>query len=330
MSATSLLIGDIQSKLTSSVGITFIILGTIGNVLNIVLFRRRALWTLSPSIPYLLAASVANIIIIYPFAILRVLIGFNITPTYFSSPVCRLQIYLYYVPTSLSSWFMVGCCADRFYSSSRSAVVRRYSCMLMTRRIIIVTTTIIVVVYFQTLDCFEANQFYKSLPCNTLNDVCSVIDIVYYFIFQTVGPPVFMLIFGIGTFIHIRQGRHIQQRQMNMVVVNSTTAISTVTTKMRPNNQTILPLLFTQITIYILCSIPLLAIKIYLLISVSVVKNDVRRSAETLSLSMLIWFSLVDKIFSFYIYTLTSKYFRQEFIKLMTKYRRQRRVAPQN
>ena len=77
MAATLLLINDIKNKLVSSAGITFIILGTVGNVLNIILFKRRTLWTLSPGIPYLLAASFAIIVTIYPFVILRTLTGFT-------------------------------------------------------------------------------------------------------------------------------------------------------------------------------------------------------------------------------------------------------------
>ena len=42
-------------------------------------------------------------------------------------------------------------------------------------------------------------------------------------------------------------------------------------------------------------------------------------SIESFLLNVSLWFSIVDKIFSFYIYTLSSKYFRHELVKLFKK-----------
>ena len=330
MSSTSILLNDVKNKLNASVGITLIVFGTVGNVLNIILFRQRALWTLSPSIPFLLTAAIANIVSIYSIVILRTLIGFNFTPTYFSSPVCKLQVYMLYTPYCLSSWYMVGCCADRFLSSSRNASVRRYSSMRTTGRIMLVVTIIIISAYSQVLYCYEANQFTKPAPCYMRNTVCNVVDIVYYFVFQSTGPPVLMLIFGIGTFIHIRQGRHAQQPPSHIVSENASATVRVGQTKTKSNDRSILPLLFTQVTVYVICSIPLFASKVYSVVPQPIFKSDVRLAAENLILNISIWLSLVDKIFSFYIYTLTSKHFRHEFIKFITKCRRQHRIAPEN
>jgi hypothetical protein len=64
-------------------------------------------------------------------------------------------------------------------------------------------TIIILLVDSQLLYCFEANQFNQPSSCYA-------IGIIYYFIFQAIGPPVLMLLFAIGTFIHIRQGQQVQ------------------------------------------------------------------------------------------------------------------------
>jgi len=330
MSSTALLIISIRNDLLSSVGITFIILGTVGNLLNIILFKKRALWTLSPCIPFLLAASIANMIGIYSVVMLRMLIGFKITPTFYSSVACKLQLYLYYTTFCISSWLMVACCVDRFFSSSRSAMIRNYSNMRMTSRIIGAIVIIILLVDSQALYCYEANQFSKLAPCFPKNDVCNALDIILYFIFQATGPPVFMLIFGIGTFIHIRQGRKIRQQSTNTGEIG-TRKISSITKRnTRRNGQEILYMLTIQITLYLIFTMPFFAIKIYSIIPFSTNRSDVQSSVLSLLLNIATLFSFTDKIFSFYIYTLSSKYYRQELIKLFTRCWPQRRIAPQN
>jgi hypothetical protein len=330
MSSTALLIVDIRNKLAVSIGITFIFFGTVGNLLNIILFRKRALRTLSPCIPFLLAASIANLIDIYSVIMLRMLIGFKITPTFYSSVVCKLQLYLYYTTYCISSWLMVACCADRFFSSSRSANVRSYSNIRWTSRIILAIIIILLILYSEVFYCYEANQFNKPAPCFPQNDACNAVDIVFYFIFQAIGPPVFMLIFGIGTFIHIRQGRQIRQQPTSAAETGTRTISSILTRKTRRNGEEILSMLTIQVILYLICSMPFFATKIYSIIPLSINKSALRLSVENLIVNITVFISFIDKIFSFYIYTLSSKYYRQELIKLVTRCWPKRRNVPQN
>jgi hypothetical protein len=318
---------DIRNQFLSSSGIMYIIIGTVGNLFNIILFKQHHLQTLSPCITFLLAASVVNLVDIYSCILLRTLIGFNITPVFYLSSVSKLQIYLYYTSFCLSSWYMVGCCADRFFASSRCAVVRRYSSIRTARRIVLAITITLLLLYSPTLYCYDANQFQAPAPCYLQNSACEIIDITYNFIFQSIGPPVCMLIFGIGTFIHIRQGRNVRQDIMNMATVNR---IPAKHRKMTRNNRSILSMLIVQVALCIICSLPLLALKIYSNIPSSIIKSDVRLAVENLILHVAVALSFVDKIFSFYIYTLSSDYFRGELVKLFPQWCRPRRIEPQN
>ncbi len=329
-SALLFLINDIKNDLLLSLGITYIVLGTVGNLLNIILFRKRVLWKLSPCIPFLLVASVANMIDIYSAIMLRMLIGFQITPAYYSPIICKLQYYLYYTSYCISSWCMVACCADRFISSSHSAAVRRYSSMRMSGRIILGIILFTLLVYLQTLFCYEANQFNKPTPCFVQTAVCSVVDIVLYFIFQAIGPPLLMFIFGIGTFIHIHQRRSIAQISASTTETAVRTNTSVPTRNTERNGREILRMLTIQVVLYIVFCMPLLALKIYFILPLSIVKSTVRISVENLIFNAALLISFIDKSFSFYIYTLASKYYRQELIKLMTRCWSQRRVVPQN
>ncbi|CAF1275204.1 unnamed protein product [Adineta ricciae] len=324
MSTTSLLINDIRNKLLIAIGIIFIFLGTVGNILNIILFKRRSMWTLSPSIPLLLIASICNLITIYPYLLLRTFLGFNLPLVYTSSILCKMHVYCYYISIVTSTWLMVACCADRFFSSSRHVKIRAYSNMKTTRRITMIAFLVIPCVYIPTLYCYEINQFTKPVPCYQQNSECGLADIVNYFVFQSVGPPIFMLIFTIGTIMHIRQGHQVGPDIPLSAVTNPSTTIHKNTRINRKTNRANTRLLYAQVIVYLLCSIPLFTMKLYALIPLSIVKSDVRISVEALLLNVALWFSLVDKIFSFYIYTLSSRHFRQELMKLFRKNIQQR------
>jgi hypothetical protein len=287
----------------------------VGNLLNIILFRKRALWALSPCIPFLFAASIANMIDIYSFVLFGTLTGFQISPILYSPVVCKLQIYLFYTSYCISSWLMVACCADRFFSSSHSTIIRSYSNIQMTNRIIFVITIVNLLVYSQVLYCYEANQANTTGVCYTQNSVCNALDIIYYFIFQAIRPSVFMFIFGIGTFIHIRQGRVVRQALINRTEMVRVTTIM----YMRRSGREILRILTIQVILYLVCSMPFLIVKIYSNIPLSTVKSALQHSIEKLILNIALLLSLIDKIFSFYIYTLSSKYYRQELTKLVTQ-----------
>lgn len=315
MSTEAFIIDTIKNKLLSLFGILFIVVGTIGGILNIILFLQRSLWTLSPCIPFLLATSVSNIITLCSFLVMRTMFGFGITFINNSSIGCKLQFFLFYTSFTLSSWFMVCCCADRFFSSSRNVVWRRLSSMRSTRRQIITIVIVTLLICSQVFYCFEANQINTPGPCFTQNKVCSYIDTTFTFIFQSIGPPVFMLAFGIGTLIHIRSERHIQ----TVATVSTSRTTHRIGLVRQKRDRAILLMLIIQILLYTICSLPAAALKIYSIIPITIVKTDVRRSAENLLLNMATILILVDKTFSFYIYTLSSSYFRKEFIALIKR-----------
>jgi hypothetical protein len=331
MSSTVLLLEDVKNKMLISFGIIFIVLGTMGNTFNIILFGKRSLWTVSPCVAFLMADSIVDMINTYIFLLFQMLIGFNITPDYYSSVFCKIKVYLYYSSSSLSNWFMAACCLDRFLSSSTNVNIRSYSSMRIATRTIPAIVTVVLVAHLPFLYCYEANQFTQFAPCYMTNAACTVFDTTCYFIFQGITPSMFMLAFGIGTFIHIHQGRKVRQEPLSrggiQIGMDLTTNTARNATK---NGREILLMLAIQVTLCFICLTPLLAMKIYSNIPVLSVKSDVRIAIENLFLNISILFSFVDKMFSFYIYTLSSKFYRKELIKLIKRCLPQRQVAPQN
>ena len=59
---------------------------------------------------------------------------------------CKIRTCLTYASLSLSIWFVIGACVDRWTSSCRNVRIRSYSCVKMTKRAIILITLIVSIV----------------------------------------------------------------------------------------------------------------------------------------------------------------------------------------
>jgi hypothetical protein len=187
------------------------VVGGIGTILNLILFTRRALWSLSPCIPYFFASSIAAIPVVCVTVLSRIGTGLHITPFYYISILCKLQVYISDVSTSLIIWFMVGPCWDRYLSSSRNALIRRMSSMRNTRRTIFVITFSISIVYAQIFYCFEGGLTSAVAPCSPKNAPCSVIDTTLLFFIQFITPSLFIFYFVISILFSIRHLKHHSQ-----------------------------------------------------------------------------------------------------------------------
>ena len=315
-------IDRLKNNLLASLGITYMVIGTIGTFFNLLLFTRPAFRLLSPCIPYFLASSVSTIPILYSALLSRVSIGFRFTPFYYSQALCKLQIYVSYTSVTLSIWFIVACCWDRSISSSRNVHTRQMSNMRTTRRVIMAIVVIISLTYAEVFYCFQANLVSAPAACSPFNSVCSFIDTCLVFILQLFLPTILLTVSGIKTFLNINKSFRRTRVGVVTITYNGTGAnISPIRTTNNsnntPHNQHILPMLFMQITLLILCTLPYSAFKLYATLTLSINKTNLRRSIENLIFNMTILNYYMDKIFAFYIYTMTSRYFRQLLKRLI-------------
>ncbi|CAF4119559.1 unnamed protein product [Rotaria sp. Silwood2] len=126
----------IQNELTRGISLTLLIAGTIGNVLNCILFTRRSLRH-NPCSIYFFATSVANIIALYFSCLTRLLMTFGTNTTSSQGSIyCRFRTFFTFMPLTASTWFIVAACADRYASSSSSVRIRSFSQVKFSQRII--------------------------------------------------------------------------------------------------------------------------------------------------------------------------------------------------
>ncbi|CAF4442963.1 unnamed protein product [Rotaria sp. Silwood2] len=320
----SIQIDKIKNHILSSWGITYLVFGSIGTLLNLCVFTRRVHWSFSPCIPYLFASALATIPLMYVSILSRIGIGFQITPFYYIAILCKFQVYISNVSVSLVIWFMIGSCWDRYLSSSRNALTRRMSSLRNTRRTVLLITFFISVAYAQIFYCFEGNLTMAAAPCSPKNTQCSFIDTSLLFFIQFLTPPLMIFYFGINIYLNVRQLKH--QRQILNISISQTTQ----TRNNQRTDRILLRMVFIQVTLLLMCSLPVFAFRLYTTLTLTTTKSVVRRSVENLIFNVTLMIYYFEKICSFYIYTITSHHFRKILWQLITTIRSANIIAPGN
>ncbi|CAF1454182.1 unnamed protein product [Rotaria sp. Silwood1] len=320
----SIQIDAIKNHILSSWGISYLVFGSIGTLLNLCVFTRRAHWSFSPCIPYLFASALATIPLMYVSILSRIGIGFQITPFYYIAILCKFQVYISNVSVSLVIWFTIGSCWDRYLSSSRNALTRRMSSLRNTRRTVLVITLCISFAYAQIFYCFEGGLTMAAAPCSAKNAPCSVIDTSLLFLIQFLTPPLMIFYFGINIYLNVHQLKH--QRQI--------LSISTTQTIQTRNNQRtdriLLRMVLIQVILLFMCSLPVFAFRLYTTLTLTTAKSSVRRSVENLIFNATLMIYYFEKVCSFYIYTITSRHFRQILWQFITTIRCGHIIAAEN
>lgn len=282
------------------ISIAFIVIGTIGNVLNVFIFKRPALRK-SPCTLYLLAASVDNLLVIYTALITRLLAnGFGIDVATFSSMTCRLRYYLSYIFLALSPYLFILACFDRYCLSSPLASDRLRSNHRFAKRSILSATLLACLLYSHMVIFYDLEDTPLGLACNCQSGIYEYFYRYFYLFVYCLGPPLIMTYFCILTSTNIH---HHSQR------------IKPSLSKSRENqyrrlDRQLIRMLICQVLTHLICSLPYAILNMLPLF--------LETNLLILFLQQIFILPLyVTYITSFYIFTLSSRLYRQELCKLL-------------
>ncbi|UJR21669.1 hypothetical protein I4U23_024746 [Adineta vaga] len=295
----------INEQLIRYIQPVIIILGTIGALLNQLLFYSRKQLRSTSCALYFRVMAANDLLVIWCVILTQWLdVVFDINPANQYEWYCKLFSYLTYVFYSLSPYFLVLVCFDRLCTSSTNARLRKISTIHIASFIIPVIIIIICLAYLHVLVWFK-------LIVIPSDQVCKITDLTYnnflaIFLLCMIcfTPPILMIIFCSITFILLRQQRH------RIMPVNQS--------RLRHRDNQLLKMLFIYVTWNIICTVPFATT--YLI----VIRNQDRLS-PTLDFLFQIFHFLIHLIYatSFYIYTLGTPFYRAELFSLFkTIYRR--------
>ncbi len=118
---------SVQTYLCRFVGPIFLFMGTVGCIVNLIIFTQKTLRR-SPCSIYFIAYNIANFLYIYCVLLfLIVSLGYNIDPSIHSLVFCRLRLYSGLLFHCLSQFYLILASIDRMLVTSRNALTRRRS-----------------------------------------------------------------------------------------------------------------------------------------------------------------------------------------------------------
>ncbi|CAF1144872.1 unnamed protein product [Didymodactylos carnosus] len=294
----------------------FLFFGTIGNLLTVIVFSRKTLRG-NPCVVYLLATTIPCTLALYFAYIVKIsqYLGFDLTTI---SAFCKMRTYMIDPSQFTSSWFMVLACIDRYASSSEHVRVRNFSRLSVAYRLILVITLIGCCIYTYIFQCYDSHVPNSPIVCyirtNTIFP-CYIFDsVIFLTLFSTI-PPVCMTVFGVLTFLNIRKMRYRQTGPLPSVV----TGVNRPKTRMQQLDMKLVTMLFAQVLMLILSTMPLSIYKVYSTFTVNFIKSDMRRAIENLLFQMALTLSNLNNVTIFYLYLLSGSVFRKELMQLFSR-----------
>ncbi|CAF0726124.1 unnamed protein product [Adineta steineri] len=283
--------------------------GIIGHTLSIYVFTRPVLRS-NPCSRYFLASTISGCFVVLINMPLRLLqLGYNINIFTNSIVVCKIVSLLLLWAKAQNAWFTALACADRFLCSSASTTLRGFSSLRVTYRTIPLAVLIVGLTYIHVPIYYQINT--RQQTCVPIPGIYQTFFGVWGLVVFSLGPPIAMLYFGLGTVKNIR-------RSIGRTAPNSIQTQTQIQQqrRRRATDRQLIQMMFAQCTVFILtASLPSVQY-IYASVRANVTVDALQSAKDSLFSNTCGFLSLTVACMSFYFFTLSSKLFRNELIKL--------------
>ncbi|CAF1087284.1 unnamed protein product [Adineta steineri] len=314
------------------VPIPLLFFGVIGNILNMFVFTRHTFRN-NICVIYFLASTVADSFSLGIGLLTRLLTGFNVDPTQFSSGFCKMRFFITYYSAYSGAWFISLACIERYLCSSANVNKRQF---VTTKRAYISIIIILItgfVAFGEQFYCININQQLLGAPqsCYQLkrNIACQIADSLMQFLLEILIPAILMTIFGSLVIRNVRRKccRINPIRQENIctpaVPLSATSSLNAqqqqpplMQRRAQKRDGQLLVLLVIQVAAFIICSWPVNMYKFYSVATVYNTKSNFRQAIENTAFNVAVQAYFLNNAIKFYIYTLCGPIFRKELAKL--------------
>ncbi|CAF1018777.1 unnamed protein product [Didymodactylos carnosus] len=273
------------------------------------IFTRKSLRT-NPTSTYLLASTFPNCIALLAVSP-RIVDSYAIYPTQLGL-YCKLRIFFSFSSLTLTSWFIVLACVDRYVASSKDVQIRSFSSVKIAKRAIILMTILICSLFSPMFYCIEGSLVLGIFNCIGTTPTCQRFNTFTTLISLALLPPLLMLIFGLLTVRNVRLvGRQTVPLPTTTVAVSSRT---------KNRDRQLMIMLLAQVASATMFILPFSIQRFYTVLTASVVKSDERKDLENFLYNFSNLLQFVNNTTSFYLFTLTGTIFRQELKRLVFYY----------
>jgi hypothetical protein len=287
---------------------TYLVLGNIGNLVNIAIFCQKEHRKNSCSLS-LLTASFVNIFIIN-YGIIPTLYSLDyLDPELYSVVFCKLRLYFLHSALMISRSLVVLACIDRFALSSSSPRVRSFCQPKVTLPVIfcIFIAWPLIALHIPILLTIQSGR------CGTFG-IYSLIYSSYSFLVAGLLPPALMVFFG---FKAMRNLHAIHSR----IQPNNNNDNNNFRIKRR--DYSLMVMLMWEVIVYLFSTIPYPVQTLDLAVTSNMMKSTLRLQIESFITFMAYSFLIyINSAAPFYIYVTTCRTFRHECKRLIIRIER--------
>jgi hypothetical protein len=312
------------------------LVGLIGSLLNVFTFLQKQLRT-NPCSNYFLSASTIEFCIVNTFILVQVIYSFNEPLSIYiitTNAWCKMGNYLLFVLPCLASTYIILATIDRFYTSSSHQKFRKMSQLKVSRILILLTFLL------WALFSLHIPIWYKSIretptspmQCSSQLNVPTffiIVDGFFFALFNGAIIPLFLSIFGFLIYHNVRMSRRRTGAQNNATGNRTAITLNTRTIALNQMNQHLIVMLLVQVSLTVIFNIPYIVIYLY---GIYYVVPSVSWSLLLYTIFSYIarWFWFMNYCTTFYLNTLSSRFFRSILKKqLISLIRRLRpRIVP--
>lgn len=296
------------------VPLILLIIGTFGHTWNLLILSKKA-QRRNPTALCFLATTIANIIALYFGMFIRYLQDVSNIDLIDNYPIiCKLRSFVVYLFISLSNWYIVLAVIDRYLISSSENDQRRLSSMKNAY------VSIGFITIFLTVAYCHIPLFYNihSSTCTALPGSYRLFNDIQTLIQFSLLPPLLMLFFGLLTLRNIRL-THRRVANLNSI-------------RLRQRDIQLSKMLFLQVIITIVCSLPLIVTQLMSTMTTTMVKSPLRLTIELFASQVSRHLAFLNCSISFYLYTLSGSQFRLEIQQMVNRFLTvlQHRTIPTN
>jgi hypothetical protein len=319
-------LNNVITQINRYFGIFIFLFGVVGNTANIFILSQPPLRS-NPCTWLFLVASIANFIAILAGLDSRFLSTWGADLTNTNQFLCKLRAFLLFNGITVGAWLITLATIDRWLSSNINVNRRQQGTLKNAQRGAILIVILSIIIETQQIYCFEANLTNTPLKCYTETVLCGIISDLFFALYTILFPLIVMLIFGLMTISNVRKA-HSRLRPVTMTMNgrnghNSATVSIAHSTQRKKADRHLLIMLFIQVLLILVLTLPVGIYKLYSTITRNVHKSTLQNTIENFIFNILLLFLYASCGMPFYIYTLSGgRVFRKTLYSLLETLRR--------
>ncbi|CAF1287354.1 unnamed protein product [Adineta steineri] len=222
---------------------------------------------------------------------------------------CKIRYYVIQSTSMMYRWSLTAACFDRYALSSSNVRLRNFSRVYIARRVVIIIVLAWIVLPVHIL-------LFHSIRNGICGPRYSIATALYHSIFTTITgcilPILFMSIFTLLTYRNLV----LKQKRRQFIIRQKRDEINEVMNSQRIRDIQVLALLLTQVFLYIIATTPLMIWLFYNAITLTTTKSMNRLVIERFVGVMIELLVDCYPVLACYMYTMSSRTFRIELLKL--------------